>query len=449
MTTLVKHKPGKHDQKDHGLWARGVAPADVPFQRKQDAIRTAKKIDLDALRNASEGRRMAFMSDDEVAQNLMRPEFDRYRTREMDRLRAKWQEKNPGEEWSLGKVEAELPRLAVELMQEDGVIQAKRDELTAGDPTSQITEAFTHTLTLKDGRTLEVGVDSVNVYGGDASVSGRHVVDGRSVGSWSRSIRASTAGDEYVYNDRQTVDAAYQNLGIAGLFNDAMESVYIASGVKRVTVTAADLRNQSSKNSLAGAFVWAMQGFDWSNQRGASYEVKEAVRRYAESSEFPRLPQPIQDSIQSVRDRYRTLPSSDPEYPTPREIATLGMLPGETWWPGKAIMNHNGRTFAEHSRARSAGGAPGWGGEKVLAPTGLRVTEGQVISFQARQEVQNDPAMMEAVRQAFGQQRAARSGSTSASRSEAARRAWETRRRNAAAREIAEQQRQAAIAGQA
>jgi len=223
--------------------------------------------------------------------------------------------------------------------------------------------------------------------------------------------------------------------------------VYIASGFKKVKVMAADLRDSREKNALAGAFVWAMQGFDWDGGGAPGY-LREAVRKYAESPEYRRLPAPIQASIQSVRDRYLSLSVSDPEYPTPREIATLGMLPGESWWPGKAILNHNGRTFAEHQRSRSTGGAPGWNGVKVLAESGLRVTEGQVLSYQARQQVQNDPEMMEAVRQAFSQQRSA-SGATSASRSEAARRAWETRRRNATAAQLAEQQRQAAIVGAA
>jgi len=446
VSTLVKHRPGQHDQKDHGLWAKGIDPADVPFQRKQDAIANAKVIDLDALRSA--GSRSQNLSDLELAQTSMRQEFDRYRTREMDRLRAKWEEKNPGEEWSIGKVESQLPQLAVELMTDDGVIQAKRAELAASNPEQQVRDAFTQTLTLKDGRTLNVVVDSASGWGGNWSVSGHHEVGGITVGRWQRDLNAGNPGEEYVYNGRQSITPSYQNLGIAGLFNDAMESVYIASGFNKVKVQAADLRDSGDRNALAGAFVWAIQGFDWASGSGAPGGVREAVRKYAESSEYRALPAPIQASIDSVRRRYRELPTTDPDYPSPREIATLGMLPGESWWPGKAIMNHNGRTFASHQRARTNGGAPGWNGEKILSEGGLRVTEGQVLSYGARQIVQNNPEMMAAVQRAFGQRRAAR-GTTSASRSEAARRAWETRRRNAAAAQLAEQQRQAAIAGAA
>lgn len=450
MTTLVKHLDGKHDQSDHGLWAKGIASADVPFQRKQDAIKNATPLDLNALRAG--GARVANMDDSELAQRVMTQEYDLYRTRKMDRLRSKWEAQNPGEEWSIGKVEADLPRLAVEVMVDDGVIQAKRDELAAADPRGALTAAFTHTFTLKDGRTLNVVADDASGFGGNWSVSGRHVVDGQSVGNWQRSIRVDNEGEESVYNASQTIRPEFQGFGIANTFNDAMESIYIASGIKKVTVTAADLRNNRDKDARAGAFVWAMQGFDWSS-RASSFGPHSALRQYVTTPEFRALPRPIQDSIESVDSRLTSMAFSDPNFPTPREISTLGMLPGEKWWPGKAIMNHNGRTHAGHQRAQTTGGAPGWSGVKVLSEAGQRVTEGQVISYQARQQVQNDPEMMAAVQRAFGQSAAARgrtsSGSTSASRSEAARRAWVTRRANASAAQLAEQQRQAAIAGAA
>lgn len=450
MTTLVKHLDGKHDQMDHGLWAKGVASADVPFQRKQDAIKAAKPLDLTAMRVG--GRNIRTMDDGEVARRLMLTEYNLYRTREMDRMRSKWEAQNPGEEWSIGKVEDDLPRLAVEVMNDDGLIQAKRDEVAASDPSSALREAFTHTFTLRDGRTLTTEVEDVYGSGGQWTISGRHVVDGRSVGNWTRSMRTSVEGAESVYNASQTIQTAFQGFGIANTFNDAMETIYLASGIKRVTVTAADLRASGAKNARAGAFVWAMQGFDW-DSRSSSFGPHSALRRYVTTPEFRALPRPIQDSIESVDNRLTNMAFSDPNYPTPREIATLGMLPGEKWWPGKAIMNHNGRTHANHVRATGHGGAPGWSGVKVLTPEGLRVSDGQVISYQARQQVQNDPEMLAAVQRAFGQSAAARgrtsSGSTSSSRSEAARRAWETRRRNASAAQIAEQQRQAAIRGAA
>lgn len=452
MTTLVKHRDGKHDQLDHGLWAKGIPSKDVPFRRKQDAIKAAKPLDLAMLRAANP--RATLMTDEEFARQIMTPEYNLYRTRKMDLLRSKWESQNPGAEWNIGKVEADLPRLAVEVMNDEGVIEARRTELSSGSAESALREAFTHTMTLKDGRTLETVVSSVDSYGSQArhSVSGTHVVDGETVGRWQRTLDVGREGEESVYNASQTVQADYQGFGIANMFNDAMETIYIASGIKKVTVTAADLRVANQKDARAGAFVWAMQGFDWSN-RSSSYNPQTALRKYVNTPEFRALPQPIRDSIESVDNRMTNLAFTDPDFPTPREVATLGMLPGEQWWPGKAIMNHNGRTNAGHRRARTNGGAPGWNGVKMLTDEGLRVSDGQVISYQARQQVQNDPEMMAAVQRAFGQSAAARgrtsSGSTSASRSEAARRAWVTRRANASAAQLAEQQRQAAIAGAA
>jgi hypothetical protein len=448
LTTLVKHLPGKHDQRDHGLWAAGMDPKDVPFARKREEIASAVVLDLDALRT-NPAQRARTMDDGEFAREFMRAEYDRYRTREMDRLRAKWESMNPGEEWSLGKVEDQLPQLAIEVMTDDGLIQARRDEMASVDPQENLKAAFTHTLTLKDGRTVNVVPQSISGFRGTWQVEGYHELGGVQVGRWSRTVYAATPNDEYVYNSSQTIAEQYQNLGIAGRFNGAMESVYIASGIKKVTVTAADLRNGRSKDALAGAFVWAMQGFDWSRTGvGSSTGPRRAVDKYMNTAEFRNLPEPIRRSIESTRQRFG-LSTSDPDYPTPREVATLGMLPGETWWPGKAIMNHNGRSFAEHRRSTTTGGAPGWNGEKILSdPAGLRVSSGEVISYEARQAVQSDPELMAAVQQAFAQQRRT-STRTAADRSEAARRAWETRRRNAAAREIEEQQRQAALAGAA
>lgn len=446
--TVAKHLSGKHDQVDHGLWAKGVDPKDAPFVRKERQITEAVPLDFAGLASYRQGATP--IDDLEVARQFLAQDYNRYRTREMDRMRQKWEAKNPGDEWTIAKVEAELPQLAVEVMRDDGLIQAKRDELGSANPEQNLSDVFTHEWTGKDGRTFRSVVGSVYVSNGRATVDGTHQLvkeDGSTTtaGTWQRTVNGQ---DQSVYNARQVVRDEFRNAGIAGTFNDLNESSYIAGGVTSVSVTAADLRGSySSKDSLSGPMVWALQGFDWASG-SAGREVQNSLTKYVQSSEFRALPEPIQNSVARVESRVRA--GRDGDYPTPREIATLGMLPGEKWWPGLAIMNHGGRTAQSHRRARTPGTAPGWRGVKRYDnPDGLRVTDGQVLSYQARQAVQNDPEMMAAVRRAFGTAAASRSGSTAASRSEAARRSWETRRANMAARELQEVQRLAAIGGAA
>lgn len=105
-----------------------------------------------------------------------------------------------------------------------------------------------------------------------------------------------------------------QGNGFATAWNQRMEGVYRASGVREVQLTA---------NEDVGGYAWAKQGYDWFGQ-----QTVDTMADQLDRAKDPR-----------IRALAKRLRSSDPaKRPTPLEISMVGWTEGATTWPGKEAM---------------------------------------------------------------------------------------------------------------
>lgn len=130
-------------------------------------------------------------------------------------------------------------------------------------------------------------------------------------------------GDQLVVDHEYLrINDEYQGRGFSTAFLDAMRAWYRQSGVDRITIHAA---------LSDGGFAWAMAGFDWEDQGDVLFWLRQAIARGdgtdAELGEARRV--------------LRELEEGDPwseNYPTPRNIATIGMQDGLDDWFGRRVM---------------------------------------------------------------------------------------------------------------
>lgn len=227
----------------------------------------------------------------------------------------------------------------------------------------------------KNGEYWETDVEYVSVEDDTLEISGRFYVDGELAGQFERRISEFDA-----YRALLRIDEEYSGLGIASEFNKYEESMYREGGIPQVRISAADL-SYGNFDQAPGTYVWASQGYDWSD---TPFAVRNAVESYVGSNpEYQELPAPLRGTVDSVLSRMQTLDTNDENYPTPREISQLGRLPDSDWWAGKSIMAHSG---AEITNARS-GSFPGprWNAVKRLNEP-LRTTEAGNVAERVRQE---------------------------------------------------------------
>jgi hypothetical protein len=133
-------------------------------------------------------------------------------------------------------------------------------------------------------------------------------------------------------NSYMKVTGKNKKKGFASAYNRYMENWYIANNVKKVNVFAAGGREYQ------GGFVWALNGFGWSSDRGA--DIKETINKISRNAKnvdekaiATRLSKKLSDSYNRDTGKYDLSKA-----PTPMELALVGWYPGATDWVGKSVM---------------------------------------------------------------------------------------------------------------
>ena len=169
---------------------------------------------------------------------------------------------------------------------------------------------------------------------------------GQRVGEGSRSIIVEDSIDENgnpvrnssVKNDILKVFGANKKKGFASAYNRYMENWYIANGIDKVKVYAA------GGGSWQGAFVWALNGFDWESAETARIMVR-SLSIAAKTPEERAIAKKLADKVDAAN-------GDIDKVPTPLEVALAGWYPGAKKWFGKDVI-------IERS----------WNGVKHLKPT--------------------------------------------------------------------------------
>jgi hypothetical protein len=176
-----------------------------------------------------------------------------------------------------------------------------------------------------DGRTVNTYDLSISFYLKDKS--------GQTVGEGSRSISIEDSTDEngnpvrnsFVKNNLLKVYGSNKKKGFASAYNRYMENWYIANGIDKVKVYAA-----GGGGSWQGAFVWALNGFDWDNSYTAS-ELVRALERGARTPEEKAIAKKLADKANAAGGDVNKMP-------TPLEVALAGWYPGAKKWFGKDVI---------------------------------------------------------------------------------------------------------------
>lgn len=226
------------------------------------------------------------------------------------------------------------------------------------------------------GYTLEVTsayADPQGYIGFEATIVDE---DGYEVGRTERSISRNYSGGWKTYNAFMKVeDTGNRKSGFASAFNQYMENWYIANGFDAVTVSAA------GGGGYTGAFVWAMNGFDFNYEDDESISNVDARinamgRQATQDFERAQLRE-LTAKVQRARDKYSSGSALVPgDMPTPREFALIGWTPGARDWLGKQYMSNNG-----------------WSGIKRLAPTDVAYQQRQAFHVNQRSQSRVDQGM--------------------------------------------------------
>jgi hypothetical protein len=130
-----------------------------------------------------------------------------------------------------------------------------------------------------------------------------------------------------VKNEILKIRDEYQKKGFASAYNRYMENWYIANGIDKVKVYAA------GGGSWDGAFVWALNGFDWdaSSGYGDPQEMVGALRRRARSDEEKAIAAKLASKVDAADGDFSKMP-------TPLEVALVGWYPGAESWLGKEVL---------------------------------------------------------------------------------------------------------------
>lgn len=216
---------------------------------------------------------------------------------------------------------------------------------------SQFSEVYDtyHSGVNRDGEKISfyTQVETVDSYLGEGiDVKGTiYSDDGNWLGEFHRRFEGDGSGGITVTHELLRLEDEAQGTGFAKVFNRQAENYYISHGIDKVNVHAA---------LDGGGYAWAQQGFDFDEKaiRASRNNISYRMEAYLQQ---PGIPRNLVSDIQGVRTRLETLDLSSPDFPTPKEIADLGRIPGVQTWPGKEIMRGSN-----------------WYGTKTLSPSGPR-----------------------------------------------------------------------------
>ena len=157
--------------------------------------------------------------------------------------------------------------------------------------------------------------------------------NGAQVGEGSRRLDVKIGFDE---NGNATKETAVKNeilkvfgnkkkKGFASAYNRYMENWYIANGIDKVKVYAA------GGGSWQGAFVWALNGFDWDPNSNGAQNISRGLTANARTPEERALAAKITQRMIDANGDYDKIP-------TPLEMALVGWYPGADTWLGKRVI---------------------------------------------------------------------------------------------------------------
>ena len=222
-----------------------------------------------------------------------------------------------------------------------------RDGVRFGANDFYLTSSMSSTTVYGDEAALQNGTASI-VLSQNMNI---HDKDGRVIGDVRRSMTRKTDANGVPYwevkNEYMVISGGQKKNGFATAYNRYMEDWYIANGVKEIHVMAA------GGGQYQGAFVWALNGFNWETGDYASNVVPRRIRDLramattdGEKAALDRIEKKFNDSKNP--DGTINLDT----VPTPIELALVGWYPGAKDWIGKKYMTQNG-----------------WHGVKRLDPT--------------------------------------------------------------------------------
>ena len=113
-----------------------------------------------------------------------------------------------------------------------------------------------------------------------------------------------------------------------------MENWYIANGIDKVKVFAA------GGAQWTGAFVWALNGFDWENPETARGMVR-ALERAAKTQEERDVATRLAAKVDAANGDISKIP-------TPLEVALAGWYPGAKKWFGKTVITERAWNGVKH-----------------------------------------------------------------------------------------------------
>lgn len=369
IRVIRKHLGGAHDQKAHGRGKGGGESGWGDRQKDIDAMASVGP-SRDALEAAVRGG----MSDDEVRERIAEDFAESIEEQARDTV----QQSMDDEGWvdvttldeSDPRYDPDGPLMGPTYQEEfESRMAQAREEITdsyvydygdeyknqaladAGIDPDTFNEVYGVTHVADDGTIMEARVENVYVdpYGDGIVVSGNvYDQDGNiaTSDSWERKIYMEN-GELVAENALLTLEPEYRGLGFAKTFNTNAENYYISHGIDKVNVHAA---------LDVGGYAWAKQGFDWAPKGGATWTVK---GQFDDVLSDPSLPASVRRSGESLRARL-DLPNYDPDYPTPREVASWGYVQGASTWPGKQTLLGSD-----------------WHGQKRLTPSGPRLSTTQ------------------------------------------------------------------------
>jgi hypothetical protein len=363
--SLKKHLGGSHDQKSHG---RGGGGGDKGWGDRQK--------DIDAMANVGPGRDAIMqgftgISEDDVRQYVTETWGDTIeadaRQAVADEMEAEgWVDRSDDpdyEEPLMGNTyQQEFDERLAQRIEDDTDIQIANYDYDIREGMAQdmgldvdsFDEVYgiTHEGISVTGDRVQLSTRVDSVTTGDTwnqNVDVRGTIydgNGNQVGEFHRRFFIDDSGKLAASHELLDIyDEEHQGTGFAKVFNKQAEDFYISRGITDVHVHAA---------LSVGGYAWAKQGFDWGEKGGAGWSVKGKMDDILSlASSDPSLGGVV-SSGRDLRARL-DLPSSDPDYPTTREVASWGYVQGASTWPGKATLIGSD-----------------WYGKKVLSPDGPR-----------------------------------------------------------------------------
>jgi len=178
---------------------------------------------------------------------------------------------------------------------------------------------------------ISISIDINDKNGVKAGTVERNIV-GKKV----YNLDGTTSFEWQVKNSYMRMNTANKKSGFAFSYNRYMEDWYIANGVKEIHVMAAGGSN------FEGAFVWALNGFNWDSSELFSTSLLRKIGRMRNMESNPQVLAHLDNLISRIKEAERPDGTLDAnKVPTPMEFALVGWYPDAKSWVGKKFMTDN------------------------------------------------------------------------------------------------------------